>query len=340
MNSVTPARRRPVPTMPTIRRVCLSGGREVGGLQSFATNVAAGFTALGIESEVVGKPLDMLRRWKDLRDPSVLKIFSTWAIFMCPFARNAIGVAHGFPRIDAQGTLKFLAILWSFRIAQRHARLVAVSAYVQRHLAGLFDIQCMAAVHNPLPSCWEAQSTQRDMPSVRNLITYVGRLHPVKRVAEFLPAVIDALDADATLEAVIVGSGECETQLRLIANGHPRVRFVGSMPAGEVMAILAKTKVFFSGCDTEAFGISLLEAAVSGCNLVTIGSGGFVEVVLDTINKTTFLLSPNFTREACRVALTSALTAPNSAMAAAPFLPESIARQYLDVARQSREARS
>jgi glycosyltransferase involved in cell wall biosynthesis len=343
MNSITSARRGPPPVVPTVRRVCLSGGREVGGLQSFATNVAAGFTALGIESEVVGRPLDMLRRWKDLRDPSVLKIFSTWAIFMCPIARNAIGVAHGFPRIDAQGALKFLAILWSFRIAQRHARLVAVSAYVQRHLAGLFDIQCAAAIHNPLPVCWEArlaQQAERDRPVARNLITYVGRLHPVKRVAELLPAVIDMLDVDATLEAVIVGSGECEAQLRQIANGHPRVRFVGSMPAADVMAILAKTRVFFSGCDTEAFGISLLEAVVSGCNLVTTGSGGFVEVVLDAINRTTFLLSPNFTQEACRTALASALAAPAVRMSAAPFLPEAIARQYLALAQRSRAARS
>lgn len=323
---------------PSIRRVCLSGGREVGGLQSFATNVAAGFDALGIPGEVVGRPLDMLRRWKDLRDPTVLKIFSTWAIFLCPFARNAIGVAHGFPRIDAQGTFKFLAILASFRMAQRYARLVAVSAYVQRHLAGLFDIQCAAAVHNPLPPCWA--SHQSDDLATRNLITYVGRLHPVKRVSEFLPAVIDLLDADATLEAMIVGSGECETELKQIANGHPRVHFVASMSSDEVMEILGKTKVFFSGCDTEAFGISLLEAAVSGCNLVTTGSGGFVEVVLDAINKTTFLLSPNFTRESCRVALASALAAQGVRLSDAAFMPESIARQYLAVAQQANGGRS
>ena len=42
-------------------------------------------------------------------------------------------------------------------------------------------------------------------------------------------------------------------------------------------------------------------------------------VVLDSINETTFLLSPNFTREACRVALQSALNAPNSPMPAAPY---------------------
>ena len=334
---MTDAEQVAVRSVQSVRRVCLSGGREVGGLQSFATNVAAGFEALGIPGEVVGRPLDMLRRWKDLRDPSVLKIFSTWAIFLCPLARNAIGVAHGFPRIDAQGTFKFLAILTSFRIAQRYARLVAVSAYVQRHLAGLFNIQCAAAVHNPLPPCW---ASHLDTLATRNLITYVGRLHPVKRVSEFLPAVIDVLDADATLEAMIIGSGECETELKRIANQHPRVHFVASMSSGEVMQILGKTKVFFSGCDTEAFGISLLEAAVSGCNLVTTGSGGFVEVVLDAINKTTFLLSPNFTRESCREAFASALAAPGAHLSAAAFLPESIARQYLAVAQQPNGGRS
>jgi hypothetical protein len=82
-------------------------------------------------------------------------------------------------------------------------------------------------------------------------------------VAEFLPAVIDVLDANSTLEAMIVGSGECEAELRRIANGHARVFFVGSMSSADVMEILGRTQVFFSGCDTEAFGISLLEAAVS-----------------------------------------------------------------------------
>ncbi len=313
-----------------VRRVILSGGREVGGLQSFATNVAAGFAALGIEAQVVGKPLDMIRKWKDLRDPAVLKIFSTWAIFLCPFARNAIGVAHGFPRIDAQGTLKFLAILASFRLAQRHARLVAVSAYVQRHLAGLFDIQSSAAIHNPLPPCWAAEPARED---TRKFITYVGRLHPVKRVDEFLPSVIDLLDADSTLEAMIIGSGECGAALKRIANGHPRVHFHASMSSSEVISTLGKTKVFFSGCDTEAFGISLLEAVVSGCNLVTTSSGGFVEVVIDEINKTTFLLPPNFSRHECRAALVQALAAPSARLPAASFLPESIARQYLEVSR-------
>lgn len=313
-----------------VRRVILSGGREVGGLQSFATNVAAGFAALGIEAEVVGKPLDMLRKWKDLRDPAVLKIFSTWAIFLCPLARNAIGVAHGFPRIDAQGTLKFLAILASFKLAQRHAKLVAVSAYVQRHLAGLFNIQSSAAIHNPLPPCWAAQPV-RDEP--RKLITYVGRLHPVKRVDEFLPSVIDLLDTDPTLEAMIIGSGECGTALKRIANGHPRVHFHASMSSSEVISVLGRSKVFFSGCDTEAFGISLLEAVVSGCNLVTTASGGFVEVMIDEINKTTFLLPPNFSRDECRAALAKALAAPGAWLPAAPFLPESIARQYLEVSR-------
>jgi glycosyltransferase involved in cell wall biosynthesis len=306
-------------------------------LHSFATNVATGFEQIGVSAEVVGGLRDMLRRWKDVRDPEVLKIFSTWAVFFCPFARNAICVAHGFPRADAQGVVKFLAILISFRLAQRYGRLIAVSAYVQRHLAGLFNIQCVTAIHNPLPPCWASQLEKNES---RNLITYVGRLHPVKRVGEFLPALIDVLNADTTLEAMIVGSGECEIDLKRIASGHERIHFVASMSSADVMQTLSKTKVFFSGCDTEAFGISLLEAAVSGCNLVTTGSGGFLEVVLDDINKTTFLLSPNFTREACREALVRAIAAPGACLSATAFMPEFIARQYLAIGQQSIEGRS
>ncbi|SAK92931.1 GDP-mannose-dependent alpha-(1-6)-phosphatidylinositol monomannoside mannosyltransferase [Caballeronia hypogeia] len=312
-----------------IRHVLLSGGREVGGLQSFASNVGSGFDALGISSEIVGTPRAMLRRWKAMRDPTVLKIFSTWAIFLCPFARNAIAVAHGFPRVDAQGVVKFLAILASFKLAQRTARLVAVSGYVQRHLSALFDIRCVAAIHNPLPACW---SGARPAKGTRNLITYIGRLHPVKRTDEFLPAVIDMLDANPQVEALIVGSGECKAELLRIANGHARVHFVESMSSQEVMNALARTKVFFSGCDTEAFGISLLEAAVSGCNIVTTGSGGFVEVLVPDINTTAFLLPPNFSREQCLAALEAALSAPEHRLSDEAFLPAAIARLYMVVA--------
>jgi glycosyltransferase involved in cell wall biosynthesis len=139
---------------------------------------------------------------------------------------------------------------------------------------------------------------------------------------------------------MVIGSGECEAALKRQANGHPRVHFVASMNSSEVIDVLARTKIFFSGCDTEAFGISLLEAAVSGCNLVTTGSGGFVEVMLDAVNRTAFLLSPSFTDDECRAAFDAALAAPRLHLDAGAFLPEAIARKYLSIAQTTVGGRS
>jgi glycosyltransferase involved in cell wall biosynthesis len=191
------------------------------------------------------------------------------------------------------------------------------------------------AIHNPLPMCWAARERMHER---RNLITYVGRLHPVKRIDEFLVPLIDVLDANTELEAVIVGAGECEATLKRIANGHPRVHFISSMTSADVMNTLARTKVFFSGCDTEAFGISLLEAAVSGCNVVTTASGGFMEVILEDVNRFAFLVAPNFSGAECRAALEMAIAAPARHLVASPFLPASIAKQYLAVASAVTEA--
>src|SRR5712692_10721177 len=91
-------------------RVLITGGREVGGLTAFAEGLSEGFTVLGIPSEVIS-PNEIFKRWRDLRDAKVLKILSTTAVFAAPFARRAICMAHGFPRADAQGWTRMLAIL-------------------------------------------------------------------------------------------------------------------------------------------------------------------------------------------------------------------------------------
>lgn len=69
-------------------RVLITGGREIGGVASFADASRAGFRDLGVTAEIVS-PLRIFARWRDLRDLRVLKILSTTAVFAAPFARRA-----------------------------------------------------------------------------------------------------------------------------------------------------------------------------------------------------------------------------------------------------------
>jgi|GEM_PF-6265427 len=97
-------------------------------------------------------------RWRELRDPRVLKILSTTAVFAAPIARRAICVAHGFPRPDVQGWRKALGVTASFKVANWFARLVAVSYYTAIHLRTIFNLRVDAVIHNPLDDAFLAES--------------------------------------------------------------------------------------------------------------------------------------------------------------------------------------
>ena len=56
-------------------KVLITGGREVGGLSTFAEGLREGFAELGVPAEIV-RPSRILSHWRELRDPGVLKILS------------------------------------------------------------------------------------------------------------------------------------------------------------------------------------------------------------------------------------------------------------------------
>ena len=89
-------------------KVLITGGHEIGGVRSFAEGLRAGFTELGIPVEIVS-PSRILLLWRELRDPRILKILSTSAVFAAPFARRAICMAHGVPQAISQGLLRMLS---------------------------------------------------------------------------------------------------------------------------------------------------------------------------------------------------------------------------------------
>src|SRR5438094_265700 len=98
-------------------KVLITGGREVGGVSSFAESLAQGFHAIGIPSEII-PPSHILWRWRELRDPRILKILSTTAVCAAPLARRAICMAHGIPRTNHRGTLRMIGVLGSWKLAK------------------------------------------------------------------------------------------------------------------------------------------------------------------------------------------------------------------------------
>jgi glycosyltransferase involved in cell wall biosynthesis len=307
-------------------RVLITGGREIGGVAAFAEGLRAGFSEMSIPAEIVA-PSKILQRWRDLRDPRVLKILSTTAVFAAPFARRAICMAHGFPRADVQGWIRVMGIVASYRLAGWNSRLAAVSDYVAVHLCSIFDIRVDAVLRNPLSPLF-LEATEEDGPP-REYVTYAGRLHPSKGLDRVFPAMCDLIREYPSLRACIIGEGELRGRLEAAAGGDPRIEFKGALSQTELRAWLRRSKVFVSGCETEALGISYLEALSQGCAVVMPACGGGVEIAPDLIGSTIHLFSATPADESIAGALRHALRAEPKTAPLEAYSPRAVARRYL-----------
>jgi glycosyltransferase involved in cell wall biosynthesis len=309
-------------------RILITGGHEIGGIGSFAEGLRAGFAEFGIPVEVA-PPGQVLRRWRDLRNPRVLKILSTTAVFAAPLARRAICMAHGVPRAGEQGWVRLLLIVASFKLANRCSgvQLVSVSHYTAATLRAIFNVKTDCVVHNPAKPIYLEPFTAPARE--RSYVTYVGRLIAAKNLHRILPAVRDLLNETPGLRMCIVGEGEMRGDLESIVAGDPRFEFKGAPDDKTVRDCLRRTRVFVSGNEVEGFGIAFLEAMTQGCNVVMPASGGGLEIAPELIGCRIFPFSVSFAREAVGAALRQALTAPPVGVSLSAFSVGQTAAAYL-----------
>lgn len=306
--------------------VVISSGAEVGGVQSYAESLRYGFKELGLECKILS-PKKILWDIGTLRDARVLKILSTTACFAAPVARSSICVAHGFPREDAQGVITSTGIKISLKIAEHYSILIAVSEYVCSHLHACYNIKCDGVIKSAVNPLFLERPPETQIKKNKQ-ITYVGRLHPVKRIDTFFPALL-MLCNRTDFEVHIIGSGVSEQELRSLANGHPRFHFRGSLNHTQILHELRKTSVFFSGCETEALGLSYIEALSQGCAVVMPTSGGGIEIAPSLIGKNVFLLRPHASVEEVVQTIKSAISAYKVEFNILEYTPKIVASRYL-----------
>ncbi len=310
-------------------RVLLTGGKPRGGVASFADALCCGFLEFGIPAEVIAPSSIRLR---DLRDPAVLKILSTSAVFAAPLARRALCMAHGVPCAAQQGWPRTLAILASYRIANAScgAQLVEVSEYSALHLRAIFALRVDAVIHNPIHPLFLEARPETD--AKREAIIYVGRLHCAKNIDRLLPAIRDVLDENPDLCAWIVGDGPMRSQLERDFAGDRRIEFVGAIGHDQIRDRLRRSRVFVSGNPAEPFGIAYLEALSQGCVVAMPASGGGLEIAPELIGGGIQLFSAALTCTEVAAALRRALLAPPSPQPQLnAYSARSVAEAYLAV---------
>jgi glycosyltransferase involved in cell wall biosynthesis len=311
-------------------RVLISGGREVGGVGSFAEGLRVGFAEYGIAAEIV-PPSRVLWRRADLRNPRVLKILSTSAVFAAPLGRRTICVAHGVPRADAQGWTRLGSIIASFKLANRcrGAQLVAVSHYTAATLSAVFNVHADAVVYNPAKALYLEPAPER--AEDRSYVTYVGRLIRAKNLHRIFPAVRDLMDETPGLRMCVIGTGEERARLEAMAAGDPRFEFHGTPDDAQVREQLRRSRLFVSGNEVEGFGIAYLEALAQGCVVAMPACGGGIEIAPGQVGHAVQLLPLSWDHAEVLAVLRRALREPWTPIATERFSAAAAASGYLGV---------
>src|SRR3954470_2578755 len=112
------------------------------------------------------------------------------------------------------------------------------------------------------------------------LLTFVGRLVPIKRVDVLLRALARARASDHRIRLAIVGDGELRSELEQLAaqlGVAEHVWFAGYRD--DMLPVAAAADVAVLSSDNEGTPVSLIEAAAAATPAATTGVGGVADVV-------------------------------------------------------------
>lgn len=121
-------------------------------------------------------------------------------------------------------------------------------------------------------------------------LLYVGRLSEKKGVKYLLEALPIVLEQFPDCKLLIIGTGELSRSLKQQAdslNLKNKVIFTGAIPNNELPSYFASADIFVGpsikaeGGDTEGFGLTFVEAAMSGCAVVGTNVGGISDIIQD-----------------------------------------------------------
>ncbi len=129
------------------------------------------------------------------------------------------------------------------------------------------------------------------------LLLYVGRLTEKKGVTYLIDAMPSVLSEIPAARLLVVGSGEAEKELKqqVVTLGlNNQVHFIGSVTNKDLPGYYATADIFIGPSittrkgDAEGFGLTFVEAAMSGCIVVGTNTGGIGDIIQD--NETGYLV--------------------------------------------------
>ena len=127
-----------------------------------------------------------------------------------------------------------------------------------------------------LPDKPEAQVKNNAPSNDRPYFLFVGRLEKIKGLDQIIPAFVNYPHADL----LILGTGEHESKLKLLAADIPNVKFIGRLDPEELSKYYkAAIALIVPSVCFETFGIILIESFREGTPVIARKIGPFIEIV-------------------------------------------------------------
>lgn len=124
-------------------------------------------------------------------------------------------------------------------------------------------------------------------------LLFVGRLTEKKGVRYLIEAMPKIVEKEPKTKLLIIGGGELENELKTLSNSlgmQNNIIFTGPIPNKELPRYYATADIFIGPSiktkdgDTEGFGLTFVEAGMSGCWLIGTNVGGISDIIINGEN--------------------------------------------------------
>ncbi|MBX3728629.1 MAG: glycosyltransferase family 4 protein [Candidatus Sumerlaeia bacterium] len=189
----------------------------------------------------------------------------------------------------------------------------------------------------------EQARTALDLPAEAPILSYIGRLHPPKRLAEMIDVVAEVRRRGVPLLFVVGGDGpqraEFEAHARAAGLGDAGFRYLGVLDRRRVGLALRASDASILLSDSEGMPLGLLESLAIGTPAIVseiadhraiVGDGGFV-VPNGNV--------PAIADAVSRVLAERELFAARARTAGEPYLASRVVPRILDLIRQEAQGR-
>lgn len=295
-------------------KVCILGpvttNRYWGGVASFDEGLAEAILQKGHDVTVVSmqqgetplksnvpielvKGSDVLKAIKKIEPDVVIASLNYGKYFRGITGAKKIYFLHGFFNIASYGVMKtLLAVCYQKWMCSLADEVVANSYFTSALNKKFWNIEsdkvAWLGADNEYISCVRKNSIIKNAENGK--VLFAGRLVKGKGVDTIINAFSHLENSEGKYTLVIAGDGPLKPELeKLAASKGVKVEFLGKVDHSEMYKKYSDAEIFISLNETEPFGITYVEALLSGCKIVCPKTGGQVEFLCDYPDRVQFV---------------------------------------------------